>query len=211
MAAGANAEANHDRSIGAVVLAAGQSQRMGRPKLTLPWGERSVIEQVVATLVGAGIAEIVVVTGGSREAVEGALTGYPVRLAHNTDDARVENLSSLQVGIRALAALSCQALAASLVVLGDQPTIETGVVKAVIGTYRETGAPLVVPSYQMHRGHPWLVEHGLWTELLEMAEDQTMRDFLGAHEEKIAYVEVDSPGILKDMDTPEDYQKLRPN
>ncbi len=196
--------------VGAVVLAAGQSQRMGRPKLALPWGERSVIEQVVATLAEAGIAQIVVVTGGAREAVEAALTGHPVRLAYNPDFARSEMLSSLQVGIHALESSGSQALAALLVVLGDQPTIEASVVRAVVATYLATGAPLVVPSYQMRRGHPWLVERGLWPELLELAQDQTMRDFLHAHEEKIRYVEVDSPGILKDLDTPEDYQRLRP-
>lgn len=192
--------------IGAVVLAAGQSRRMGRPKLTLPWGERTVIEQVVHTLLEAEIQEIVVVTGGSREAVELALAGLPVRFAHNPHYEQAEMLTSLQAGIRALSP-ECQAL---LIVLGDQPTLNADVVRAVVGAYQTAGGRLVVPSYEMRRGHPWLVQRALWHELLNMPPEQTMRDFVRAHAEEIQYVNVNTPGILQDMDTPEDYRRIRP-
>lgn len=192
--------------IGAVVLAAGQSRRMGQPKLMLPWGEWTVIEQVVGTLLEADIHEIVVVTGGSREAVEAALTGLPICFAHNPQYEQAEMLTSLQTGIRALSP-ECQAL---LIVLGDQPTLEATVVRAVVEMHQATGGHLVVPSYQMRRGHPWLVERALWQELLNMPPEQTMRDFVHAHAEEIQYVNVNTPGILQDMDTPEDYRRLRP-
>lgn len=193
--------------IGAVVLAAGRSQRMGEPKLVLPWGARTVIAQVAGTLLEAGIGDVVVVTGGWREAVEKALSGMPVLLAHNPDYEQSEMLTSLQVGLRALSALE-PPVEAALVVLGDQPTIEGGVIKAVMEQYAQSGAGLLVPSYQRRRGHPWMVRRDLWPGLFAMTPDQTMRDFLNAHE--ITYVNVDSPGILKDLDTPEDYREQRP-
>jgi molybdenum cofactor cytidylyltransferase len=193
--------------VGAVILAAGQSKRMGQPKLILPWGRQTVIQHVVNQLAAAGVEEIVVVTGGAREAVESALTGCAVCLAHNPDYTRSEMLTSLQTGIRALP----PSMQAMLVVLGDQPTIESTVVTQVVSHYLESGGSLIIPSYQMRRGHPWLVERELWPDLLNMGPEQTMRDFLRLHESQIVYIQVDSPGILKDMDTPEDYQRLKPH
>jgi molybdenum cofactor cytidylyltransferase len=179
---------------------------MGQPKLVLPWGKRTVIGHVVYQLAEAGIEEIVVVTGGAQEEVESALAGCKVHLAHNSDYSRSEMLTSLQIGIRALA----PGILAMLVVLGDQPTIECEVVKQVVDTYVSSGTTLVIPSYQMRRGHPWLVGQEFWRDLLAMGPNQTMRDFLRMHESRIAYIQVNSPGILKDMDTPEDYERLRP-
>lgn len=190
--------------IAAVVLAAGRSQRMGEPKLPLPFGRTTVIGQVVGVLAEAGLAEIVVVTGAAEEPVRSALAGAPVQLVHNPQYEKSEMLTSLQTGIRALTA-DAKAL---LVTLGDQPTIEASVVRAVIDAYHSHGARLVVPSYQMRRGHPWLADRSTWADLLALDETQTMRDFLRAHEREIHYVTVDTPGVLMDMDTPEDYRRL---
>ncbi len=192
--------------IGAVVLAAGQSRRMGKPKLVLPWGSRTVIEHVVQILLAAGVPEIVVVTGGASAAVETVLKDYPVSLAFNPEYAQSEMITTLQIGIRALSP-ACQA---GLVVLGDQPTIESEVVKKVMETYLDTRAAITIPSFRMHRGHPWLVARALWPELLSLDKDQSMRDFLQAHPDEIRYIPVETPGILHDLDTPEDYQRLRP-
>ena len=190
--------------IAAVVLAAGRSQRMGEPKLVLPLEGQTVIEKVVGALHEAGVSEIVVVTGAAEEQVRSALEGTSARMVHNPQYEKSEMLTSLQTGIRALTA-DAKAL---LVVLGDQPTIATDVVQSVVDTYHSHGALLVVPSYQMRRGHPWLADRSLWADLLTLDETQTMRDFLNAHAKEIDYVTVDSPGILMDLDTPEDYRRL---
>jgi molybdenum cofactor cytidylyltransferase len=194
------------KGIGAVILAAGLSRRMGGAKLVLPWAGRTVIEQVVGTLQAAGVEEIVAVTGGFREQVQTALENQPVKLVYNPDHVASEMLVSLQVGTRELS----KEITALLVVLGDQPLIEVGVVRAVVEAHRVSGAKIVIPSYEMRRGHPWLVERSLWPGLLSLTREQTMRDFLTAHDREIEYVTVDSPWILKDMDTPEDYQEQRP-
>lgn len=204
MPLGKDRNKNHD--IGAVVLAAGKSERMGRPKLVLPWKDHTVIWQVVESLSQAEINDIVVVTGASRDLVEEALTGSIVQCTYNPDYERSEMLRSLQVGISALPA-HCKAL---LVVLGDQPLIESAVIKRVMDTYRQAGSSLVIPSYQLRRGHPWLVGKAYWNELLGLPENRTMHDFITAHQDEIVYVNVDTPSILKDMDTFEDYQQTHP-
>lgn len=190
--------------IEAVVLAAGQSRRMGQPKLVMRWGDHTVIEQVILTLQAAGIDNVIVVTGGSRDAVEEALQGSPVQIVFNPYFNQTEMITSLQAGIRALDS-DCQAM---LVVLGDQPSIEPEIIRLILEQYDKEGDRLIIPSFQMHRGHPWLVARDLWDELLALREDQSMRDFLYAHESVITYVNVESATILKDLDTPEDYQKL---
>jgi len=99
---------------------------------------------------------------------------------------------------------------ATLVCLGDQPQVGEGSVRAVVGRFAETGASLVVPSFQMRRGHPWLVARPLWEEILSMCAPETPRDFLNRHAAEIEYVNVNSPSILSDLDTPEDYLQSRP-
>ena len=81
---------------------------------------------------------------------------------------------------------------------------------SVVEAYAGSGAHLVVPSYRMHRGHPWLIHRSLWPELLQLEQSESSRDFLNRHAEEIRYTEVDSSTILEDMDTPLDYLKLRP-
>jgi molybdenum cofactor cytidylyltransferase len=118
-------------------------------------------------------------------------------------------LSSLQCGLRFLSAQSAGAEAA-LIGLGDQPQIQAGAVRQICESFRERKALLIVPSYQMRRGHPWLVERSLWDGLLELGPPQSPRDFLNRHAAGIVYVEMDTASILADLDTPQDYQNARP-
>jgi molybdenum cofactor cytidylyltransferase len=83
-------------------------------------------------------------------------------------------------------------------------------VQAVVSRFEETESNLVVPSYQMRRGHPWLAASPLWEEILAMQASESPRDFLNRHTAEIEYVNVDNPSILADLDTPEDYLKSRP-
>lgn len=194
------------QSIAAVVLAAGRSQRMRQPKMILPWGESTVIGRVVQVLSQAEIQPVIVVTGGARHQVEAALAGCAVQLVFNPRFAQEEMLVSLQIGLGALA----EEVAAALVVLGDQPQIELEVVQSILARYRLTQSPLVVPSYHMRRGHPWLVERRLWRTIFELDSASTLRDFLNRYADQIQYLSVDTPSVLHDLDTPEDYQRERP-
>lgn len=194
--------------IGAVVLAAGLSRRMGAPKLLLPWGERKVLEHVVVMLWEAGIKSIEVVTGGYREQVENLLKAlsFPIQWVHNPEFAEGEMISSLKVGLTHLP----QDLEAALIVLGDQPQIQQDVITQLVKRYTEQKSLLVVPSYQMRRGHPWLVDRRLWSELITLPAEQTLRDFLARHADEIDYLVVNTPSVIQDLDTPEDYEQMKP-
>lgn len=196
--------------IAAIVLAAGQSRRMGRPKMILPWGNTTVIEQIVMTLARSGLDEILVVTGGARDQVESALERLspitPVRFIYNPDYSDVEMISSLRVGLSALT----DACDAALITLGDQPQIQVEVVRQILAIYRAKPMPIIVPSYQMRRGHPWLVARPVWERLLDLNLPLTLRDFLNSHADLIEYVNVETPSILQDLDTPADYQRFQP-
>ncbi len=178
---------------------------MGRFKLTLPWGEptgaRTVIGQVVATLETAGIAEIVVVTGYRSAEVMGALADTSARCVVNPDYASGAMLASVLVG---LAAVSQQCMAA-LLCLGDQPQMEPGVVQAILAAGQSADwQTIIIPSYQRRAGHPILLPRWLWGEIL--AGQGTLRDVLARHRGQTSYLTVETPTVLADLDTPEDYE-----
>ena len=185
----------------AVVLAAGQSRRMGRPKMILPWGQTTVIGQVVSVLFEAGVSQVVVVTGGAGAQVAEALQGQPVRLVENPAYADGEMLSSVQVGLAALPD-DCPA---ALIVLGDQPQIEVGVVKALLARYCAGASALIVPSYQMRRGHPICLPRAVWPAVLALSWQDSLRSLWTSLAGQIEHITLDSPTILSDMDTPDDY------
>ena len=189
--------------ISAVVLAAGQSIRMGEPKMVLPWGKTTVIGQVCSVLFQAGLEDVLVVTGGAREAVEKALAGMPVRTVYNPEYTRGEMLSSLQIGLSSLT----EQTEAALVTLGDQPQIEAWVVAALLREYAASRADLIVPSVRMRRGHPWLVGRHLWQEIQALRPPETLRDFLRSHNSNIHYLPLEAESILLDLDTPQDYRR----
>lgn len=190
----------------AIVLAAGLSRRMGQPKLSLPWGKTTVLGQVLAILKNAAVDEILVVTGADPVLVETICAEGDVRLIHNADFEAGEMLSSIQVGLKAASEES----EAALIVLGDQPGIEVQVVREILNAHRHSEAPIIVPSYDGHRGHPWLITRRFWAQVLSMRPPETSREFLNTHADQIQYVEARSPAILQDVDTPEDYLRSKP-
>ena len=192
--------------ISALILAAGTSTRMGQPKMLLPWGKLTVIEHVVTTFINAGVAQILIVTGGAHEQVEKALERYPVQKTFNRKYAAGEMLSSIQCGLRELP----PGIQATLIGLGDQPQVQEESIRSIYGAYEKSNARLIVPSFHRKRGHPWLVTRPLWNEILALKPPQTPRDFLNNHADEIYYVNQETATILADLDTPEDYQKSHP-
>jgi molybdenum cofactor cytidylyltransferase len=194
---------------GVVVLAAGTSSRMGRPKMTLVWDGTTVLARVLETLaaaMGDRRPAAVVVTGGDEEAVRAEVSRVAKRLSAacvgNPDFFNGEMIDSLRVGLRGLPADVDRALVA----LGDQPQLSVGAARAVIEAAERSAAPIVVPVCGGRRGHPWSVARPLWDEL---ARARTARGFLEARASGIEEVEADGTA-LKDLDTPEDYQREAP-
>lgn len=190
--------------ITAIILAAGESKRMGQPKMLLPWGKSTVLQTVIANIQAAGVSDVLIVTGAARNQVE-ALVGKSAQTVFNENYAEGEMLSSIQVGLAA----KMREASAALICLGDQPQVQERSVRRVRDAFNISRSNLIVPSYQMRRGHPWLVARPLWEEILAMQPPKTPHDFLIAHAKKIEYVVVETPTVTEDLDTPEDYLKFK--
>ncbi len=198
------------RRVGAVVLAAGLSTRMGRPKVLLPWGRQTVIEAIVRRLWRADLSEIVVVTGYKSRQVEAAVApaqraGAPVRCVYNPIYRAGEMLSSFQAGVDAL---SDQA-AACLLTMGDQPLLSGRVLWMLLEAYARGQGGIVAPAYEGKRGHPVLFDRVHWPELLALEPGERPRDVLRRHDGAVRLVPVRTDWVLRDIDTPADYARAR--
>jgi molybdenum cofactor cytidylyltransferase len=193
--------------IWAVILAAGESRRMGTQKLLLPFGDTTIVEAVVRTALASRVDRGLVVLGADRDAVRPKLEPCGVAFAVN-EDYRLGMLSSVQAGFRALPGEA----EAAVIMLGDQPFLAAPVVDAVIGAYRESRKGIVIPIFQGRRGHPILVDLKFRLEVLAIDPVEGLRRLLRAHPEDIGEVETGDANILRDLDTPEDYRGLpKPN
>jgi molybdenum cofactor cytidylyltransferase len=194
-------------NLAAIVAAAGRSTRMGEPKQLLPWGTRTVLGAVVHHLAAAGASPVICVVGHRAEEMAAALGQAPAQLIHNPDYVQGEMLSSYQTGVRHLLATS-QPVTGTLLALGDQPHVPVEVIRQVIKQAWRTPDQIVIPSYEMRRGHPFYLPSRLWPELLALSTDETLRSLLHRHQSSITYVNVATDAILRDIDTPADYQAL---
>ena len=194
------------KHIGAVVLAGGMSKRMGQPKVLLPWGgRRTIIEHIIEQLNLARVAQITVVTGHRAGEVRQVVAKAGGDVAHNERYMTGEMLSSLKAGLKAMP----PHIGAALMVLGDQPRIQPKVIAQVMMAYAEGKGDIIAPSYQMRRGHPILIDRRYWGEILDLPDDGSPREVIDRHKDKIAYVNVDTDSVLRDVDTPEDYRQER--
>lgn len=194
------------RQVGAVVLAAGMSRRMGQSKVLLPWeGHKTIIEQILEQLLLAKVQRITVVTGHKSAEVRSLAVRMGAEVVYNSDYATGEMLSSLKVGLRALPPY----VSAALVVLGDQPRIQARVIAQVLTAYAEGAGDIIAPSYQMRRGHPILIDRRYWQEIFNLPPDGAPRDVIDKYKDRIGYVNVDTDSVLRDIDTPQDYRDER--
>lgn len=194
--------------IGAIVLAAGLSSRMGKSKPLLPWGDKTIIQKIVGTLLAAKIDPIMIVTGEFHKQIKELFDPKTEQLiiVTNSRYADGEMLHSLQLGLESMPT----DVRAVMIVLGDQPQIEASTVLMLTRHYLSTYPGILIPSFEMRRGHPWIVDRKLWQEIMELNFPNTLREFLGKHTQDIVYLTVNTPTILEDIDTPEDYQRKKP-
>lgn len=194
------------RRVGAVVLAAGMSRRMGEPKVLLPWsGGKTILEHILQQLILTRAEPIIVVSGNRADAVRQIAEQMGVQWVHNPDYERTDMLTSLKHGLRAMP----DSVSAALVVLGDQPRIQPRIIGQVLAAYAEGRGTIVAPSYQMRRGHPILIDRRFWQELLALPDDAAPRDVINVHADQVAYVVTEDDSVLRDVDTPEDYREER--
>ena len=196
-----------DRLIAALVLAAGASSRMGRPKAALPLGPGlgTVLSRGVATLLAAGVPRVVVVAGAHPDAVREALDGTDARVSVVDNPAwAVGQLSSLICGLNAV---DDGRLEAVLMTLVDVPLVAPATVRHLIDTWRETRAPIVRPARGDMHGHPVLFDRRIFAELRAADPTSGAKPVVHAHAHEIVNVAVDDEGAFLDLDTPEDYAR----
>jgi molybdenum cofactor cytidylyltransferase len=193
--------------VGAVILAAGGSTRMGEAKQLLRLGESTVLGQTLENVRRAGVDEIVLVLGSTAEAIRQQLpiaTIEGLRIVVNQAYER-GMASSLREGLAALD----PHIDAALIVLADQPFIRPETLDRIVDRHRRSHAQIVIPSYKGFRGNPVLLDRSVFSEVMALDGDMGCRAIFGSHLEGIVKVEVEDVGILLDIDNQEDYERLQ--
>jgi nicotine blue oxidoreductase len=189
----------------ALVLAAGASSRMGRPKALLDFDGRCCLELVLAAC-AAGVQRVIVVTAPGGEAVRAraGAPGLAITLAENPHPER-GMLTSLQAGLAVLP----EDARAFLIFPVDFPLSPGPEVARLCQAYRQRGPDqtIFIPSFARRRGHPVLVDATLAPEFLAIPETGTARQVMTAHAAEIVHLEAGDDRVLMDMDTPEDYAR----
>jgi molybdenum cofactor cytidylyltransferase len=192
------------RRVTAVILAAGESSRMGSPKMLLPWGDTTVLGRTIAHVQDSAVFDALVVSGAAAEAVAPIVEAAGLPLFYNAQYASGEMLSSLQTALRALP----PAADAVLVVLGDQPLVEAETINEILVAYAQGRGTIIAPQYNNRRGNPVLIDRRHFEALLALPAGAAPRDLL--RREPVHMVEVCSESVLLDIDDPETYEQLKP-
>jgi len=190
------------KDVAAIILAAGQSKRMGAFKPLLPFGKQSVIKSCIKYLEDGGVESIVVVLGHRSDDVRKHLADTSVSFAFNPDP-QSEMGASIAAGVGELPSNA----RATLIALVDYPAIPSSVVSALIAAWAQ-GSRLVKPTSNGRGGHPVLVDLSLRDELLGLNPKLGLKGLFDKHNDEVKRLEVDSPYIARDIDTWDDYRAL---
>jgi CTP:molybdopterin cytidylyltransferase MocA len=186
-----------------IILAAGESSRMGTDKALLRLGDSTFLERAVGLFLPR-VEPVIVVLGHHATRIREAMGAPPgVEFVVNENYAAGQ-LSSLQTGIQAVPARS----PAALVTLVDHPLVAPATLDALLA---RSGAALVIPRYRNRRGHPVLFSRMLLDELLALEPPATAKDVVNRHADRAVYLDLEDPGVLRDIDTPDDYRTLDPH
>lgn len=193
-------------TVAAVVLAAGGSSRLGRPKQLEPWGDTTLLGHVVDQVRGFDVDEIWVVLGANADAIMDEVDLEGCGVVENPE--WTEGIaSSLRVGLDALIQLS--RAEAALIVIGDQPHLDTRVVASMMEAFKKAAAPVVIPKYRYTWGNPVIVDRSLWPRLMSLEGDEGAQRLFKAHPEWVEEVWTDQLPP-RDVDTEADVAELRP-
>jgi molybdenum cofactor cytidylyltransferase len=187
-----------------LILAAGESSRMGIPKATLTYRGQTFLERIVQTLREGGLERIVVVLGHRAEEIQRQVKMEAALVVINPAYPS-DQTSSLQAGLRSLAAADLEAV---LLCLVDHPAVSAETVRKIMATFRECGAPVVIPTYHGRRGHPVLIGQLLFEELLGLSSDVGADSVVRRYRAATQFVEVEDEGIVIDVDDPQSYRRL---
>jgi molybdenum cofactor cytidylyltransferase len=186
--------------IAAIVLAAGKSERMGRPKALLPFRDSTFLEHILETIKGSAIRETVVVVGHHADTI---LTAIQIARPVINADYEKGMTTSIQAGIRALAS----AVDGAMLFLVDHPVVEPATIDALIGHFRP--GCIVLPTYRGRRGHPVLFSRAVLEEIAGLPASVGANTIVWKDPSRIVEVALEDAGITIDIDTPEQFETFQ--
>ena len=189
--------------ISAIILAAGESKRMGQPKQLLPFRGSTLLGQIMENLLQSQAAEIIVVLGYQAEKIIPQIAREPVRIVVNPDFDQGMS-SSIKCGLSHIS----EAADGVMIVLGDQPLIEKETIDLLIKKHRQSERGIILPVYKGIRGHPVIFKMKYKDELLRLTGDIGGRQIIEWHPSDVLEVEVDCESVVISIDAESDYQSL---
>ncbi len=189
--------------VSAILLGAGESKRMGVDKLSLPWGAKTVLEHCFETLLRSEVQELVIVLGIRNKGIKSLFQGQKVRIVTNPHYRRGMS-TSIRRGIQGIHPNSH----GILIALGDQPFLKTRTINALIRAFDQGRGGIIVPSFRGKMGHPVIFHRRYKNELLSLKGDVGGRSIIERHPVELWLARVKSEGVMRDIDTWEDYRKI---
>lgn len=190
--------------IAGLILAAGESRRMGRDKALLSYGGRTFVETLALKLRQAGIENIAVVLGHHAKEIERAVSLGGVRVVLNPDYEQGQT-SSLQAGLAAFEGLCPEGVILCLV---DHPAVSVETIRTLKTRFERDHPPAVIPTLNGQRGHPVVISQSLFAEILALPGGGGANAVLRKYHETAQWAEVEDHGILLDVDDPATYERL---
>ena len=176
---------------------------MGVTKQLLPFRGATILECVVSNALASPLQQIIVVLGHQAEAIAPKLNNNDVTVVNNPNY-RLGQSTSLKAGMQKLAA-DAEAI---LFLLGDQPLVTPAIIELILSAYRDSGSPIVLPSFAGRRGNPVLFSKETFSRIEALSDDCGARPLFVEYAARLLTVPVENPAIHFDIDTPEDYQRL---
>ena len=192
-----------NRKPAGIILAAGESTRMGTDKALLDYAGTTFLQRLIDLLLPRA-SPLVVVLGHNAEKIRATLAPHPDLQIVINENYPAGQLSSLQAGIRALPG----DVPGALVTLVDHPAVAGSTLDLILERFRSGAPPLLIPLHQGRRGHPVFFSRKLLNEILALPPAASAKQVVHAHEDEALYLDVADPGVLRDIDTPADYQAL---
>jgi molybdenum cofactor cytidylyltransferase len=188
-------------AIWSIILAAGESRRMGFPKMLLQFNGKTMIENVIDHVVQSESEGILIVLGANSENIVDFIRKYEATCCYN-NNYKDGMLSSVQCGFKNLPADT----EAVLVFQGDQPLITPAVINNLINEYRSSGKGIIIPVHKGKRGHPLLLDRKYFDKIDKLDPGEGLRSITYNYSDDVLEIQTDEPGILRDFDTYDDYR-----
>jgi CTP:molybdopterin cytidylyltransferase MocA len=189
-------------TFGAGIAAAGLSSRMGAFKPLLPLGKGTIIERIILTFLEAGVTDIAVVTGRDASLIEEALKNYSISFIFNKDYEHTDMFHSVSLGL-AFMADKADCIYFTPV---DVPLFSAATVHLLAGRIQEGNEHIITPVYKGRNGHPLVIRSRAVPELIQCKTDRGLRGAIDAYRGPTGFMDMEDPGVICDLDTPEDYE-----